>query len=442
MTTSICQWLYYQENQYPMAVIMDDADNLLQVLTPDNLKGAIAIGVIKGKIASGYFVELPKILKQKIISPKTNTLVGFLPRNHKDTKFDYAIGEYVLVEVRSDKNWGKGIKLRQNIILENPYWLVQYQPLMNKLQKNFLEENFKPQQALRRLMHPIKELESLVLKKSKEDLYIRLTTIKTAWQDFSDSVKKSVRWLAAPISIWEQLLLNHDGGKIIVADTVMKTELLVIATRWGMNINGDFAQQIEIGKIQRNKIAHAIASRKPDGIVDLFQVYGVYTAFKQLLSREHALLGEMTAQPFQNQSKFSGGNSGLRILVDETEIAVMVDVDTAGLSYSVTQQQKISVMNLAVLKKTFQLAKARDWSGLILIDLLKPKNPMTQYNLLPEAKKLFKAIGLKGDILGFGPAGLLEITLQRQTSPLIERLQQLATIGLLPLDFSNKNSKI
>ena len=119
--------------------------------------------------------------------------------------------------------------------------------------------------------------------------------------------------------------------------------------------------------------------------------------------------------------------NGSRLIFDETEALVAIDIDSGGISGGSDGARRANMAAMGDIAKQLIL---RNLAGLIVIDPISMSNRGHRKQVVDALRQAIRFDDRAVDVLGMGPAGLIEMTRQRSGLSLGAQLlkqQQLAT---------------
>ncbi len=132
---------------------------------------------------------------------------------------------------------------------------------------------------------------------------------------------------------------------------------------------------------------------------------------------------------------------GGQVFVDETEAAVVIDLDTAReITSKGGGENGILQFNLNTSEEVMRLIGAMNLAGIILVDFLRLKNPHNRRLLTDRLKVLSKRLNVPCDILGYSRSGFVEI-LRRRTSDSLRKSHNQLYSALISLSMVAKKYK-
>ncbi len=105
-----------------------------------------------------------------------------------------------------------------------------------------------------------------------------------------------------------------------------------------------------------------------------------------------------------------------------TAVGTIIDIDSHRAFGLIKNDNDVIYYNQKICPALAQIIALKSLSGLVMIDFLKPKNRTLMKNILPNLKAQLKNHFVRGQVLGFGPAGLCECTFDWGVAPINERI--------------------
>lgn len=115
---------------------------------------------------------------------------------------------------------------------------------------------------------------------------------------------------------------------------------------------------------------------------------------------------------------------GAYLVIEETEAATVIDVNTGKFVGKSNQQQTIWKTNQMAIKAIAREVRVRNIAGIILIDLIDMKAEANKLAILKLAREQFATDPMRTNVIGFTPLGILEITRKKEKVSLLESLTE------------------
>ncbi|MCR2820534.1 Rne/Rng family ribonuclease [Lederbergia panacisoli] len=116
-------------------------------------------------------------------------------------------------------------------------------------------------------------------------------------------------------------------------------------------------------------------------------------------------------------------NNGAYIVINETEAAVVIDVNTGKFTGKQAVSETVVQTNLAAAKEIARQLRLRDYSGMILIDFIDMEANADKRKVQQLLEELFKKDPKQTRAVGFTPLGIFEVTRKRTKQPLSKTIQ-------------------
>ncbi|MCJ8006975.1 Rne/Rng family ribonuclease [Lederbergia wuyishanensis] len=116
-------------------------------------------------------------------------------------------------------------------------------------------------------------------------------------------------------------------------------------------------------------------------------------------------------------------NNGAYIVINETEAAIVIDVNTGKFTGKQAVTETVVQTNMAAAKEIARQVRLRDYSGMILIDFIDMKTIEDKRKVQKLLEELFKKDPKQTRIIGFTPLGVFEVTRKRTRQSLSKTLQ-------------------
>ncbi|MBS4217014.1 Rne/Rng family ribonuclease [Bacillus sp. FJAT-49711] len=106
-------------------------------------------------------------------------------------------------------------------------------------------------------------------------------------------------------------------------------------------------------------------------------------------------------------------NNGAYIVINETEAAIVIDVNTGKFTGKQAVSETVVQTNLAAAKEIARQLRLRDYSGMILIDFIDMESNADKRKVKQLLEELFKKDPKHTRAVGFTPLGIFEVTRKR-----------------------------
>ncbi|WP_296113007.1 ribonuclease E/G [uncultured Anaerococcus sp.] len=111
----------------------------------------------------------------------------------------------------------------------------------------------------------------------------------------------------------------------------------------------------------------------------------------------------------------------MSIIIDELETMTVVDVNTAAKKSKQRKKDFLLNINLEIIDFIVYNLKLRNIGGMVIIDFLRSGG---EDKIRQELKKAIDKYDLEGEIFGFTPMGLFEMTIKRRGDSLRANLEK------------------
>ena len=227
---------------------------------------------------------------------------------------------------------------------------------------------------------------------SKEELKKNLEDLKTQWKDiqngYQSQKKPSLIWSDIPFSA--QILRNTLDENV---------EQVLIDNEKTFSYLQEFVAQ-EMPK-EKNKVSLYKKNK-----VSLFDKYNLESQLKCLLRKRVKL------------------KSGGCIIIEETEAAVIIDVNTGKFIGKNTPEKNILKINLEAAKEVAIQIRLRNCGGIILIDFIDMEEEDSRQKVMQQLEKELAKDRAPIRILPMSEIGIVQITRKRDRASLLDQVCQ------------------
>lgn len=115
--------------------------------------------------------------------------------------------------------------------------------------------------------------------------------------------------------------------------------------------------------------------------------------------------------------------NGSYIVMEETEAAVVIDVNTGKFTGKQEKADTVVKTNIAAAEEIGRQLRLRDYAGMILIDFIDMKSPEDKKRVRQSLEEALKKDSKQIKFIGFTPLGIFELTRKRTRQPLSGILQ-------------------
>lgn len=143
-----------------------------------------------------------------------------------------------------------------------------------------------------------------------------------------------------------------------------------------------------------------------DALLPLYKLYSIETRLQELLSKKVWL------------------GSGAYLVIEQTEALYAIDVNTGKYEQGKAQEETYLKINLEAAEEIAHQLRARNLSGMILVDFINMKETEHQELLLRTMKELLRHDPITAHVVDITGLGLVEITRQKQLPSLAEQMKK------------------
>lgn len=143
-----------------------------------------------------------------------------------------------------------------------------------------------------------------------------------------------------------------------------------------------------------------------DRLLPLHKLYAVEARLKELLDRKVWL------------------KSGGYLVIEPTEALISIDVNSGKYERGRDQKETVFKINLEAAEMIALHLRARNLSGMILIDFINMKDKAQEQNLIEYMRKLLQKDSIHADVVDMTGLGLMEITRKKVRPSLREQLDK------------------
>ncbi|MRH42982.1 Rne/Rng family ribonuclease [Aquibacillus halophilus] len=111
-------------------------------------------------------------------------------------------------------------------------------------------------------------------------------------------------------------------------------------------------------------------------------------------------------------------NTGVELIIEQTEAMTVIDVNTAGFTGKTSKSQTIVQANIDAAIEVAKQIRFRNLSGIIIIDFIDMNNNSSEEKVVQAFKKELAKDSVRTEIYGFTKLGLLEMTRKRESQTL------------------------
>ncbi len=365
------------------AALMDEDGRLVQFFVERTHRQSLVGGVYSGRVAAVDKVSGGAFVDIGLDKP------AYLPRAKNVTE-----GQKFVAQVVRDGWSGKGAVLTRTPVLQGRYLSFQAQGKGVQVERGFgkgrgvtevakvLGEQITGRVTIR---HP-------ALKITQDTILSELAALRESWVAVASAAvtSKSATCLLPAPSLLMRILRDHTPTEEIYVD---EREIFITMKKMISDSYPDL----------RGKLVFY------DSDLPLFEESGVEDKLGSALERTVTL------------------ENGSRLIFDETEALVAIDIDSGGISGGSDGARRANMAAMGDIAKQLIL---RNLAGLIVIDPISMSNRGHRKQVVDALRQAIRFDDRAVDVLGMGPAGLIEMTRQRSGLSLGAQLlkqQQLAT---------------
>ncbi|MCM1154534.1 MAG: ribonuclease E/G [Roseburia sp.] len=155
-----------------------------------------------------------------------------------------------------------------------------------------------------------------------------------------------------------------------------------------------------------NKTAAMVRFYEDDRL-PLYKLYSIETRIRELLAKKVWL------------------KSGAYLVIEQTEALVAIDVNTGKYESRKNPEETYLKINLEAAEAIAEALRARNLSGMILIDFINMKKQEHVRQLMEYMKTLLKKDAVPAYVVDITGLGLMEITRQKKNKPFAEQMRSL-----------------
>lgn len=144
-----------------------------------------------------------------------------------------------------------------------------------------------------------------------------------------------------------------------------------------------------------------------DSLLPLYKLYSVETRIKELLNQKVWL------------------KSGGYLVIEQTEALVAIDVNTGKYEAGKKQEETYLKINLEAAEAIAWSLRARNLSGMILVDFINMKKKEHMEQLIQTMKKYLRKDPVPTYVVDITGLGLMEITRKKQSKSFAEQMQKM-----------------
>ncbi|MCM1089046.1 MAG: ribonuclease E/G [Muribaculaceae bacterium] len=163
----------------------------------------------------------------------------------------------------------------------------------------------------------------------------------------------------------------------------------------------DLYEQLTSGQLSPVPIRYYEDSRLP-----LYKLYSIETRIQELLGKKVWL------------------KSGAYLIIEQTEALIAIDVNTGKYESHKNQEETYFKINLEAAEAIAISLRARNLSGMILVDFINMKTPEHTARLTEYMKSLLKKDSVSAYVVDITGLGLMEITRQKKNKSFAEQMRQ------------------
>lgn len=143
-----------------------------------------------------------------------------------------------------------------------------------------------------------------------------------------------------------------------------------------------------------------------DSRLPLYKLYSIETRIQELLGKKVWL------------------KSGAYLIIEQTEALIAIDVNTGKYESHKNQEETYFKINLEAAEAIAVSLRARNLSGMILVDFINMKMPEHTARLTEYMKSLLKKDSVSAYVVDITGLGLMEITRQKKNKSFAEQMRQ------------------
>lgn len=141
-----------------------------------------------------------------------------------------------------------------------------------------------------------------------------------------------------------------------------------------------------------------------DDMLPLHKLYSVETRIKELIGKKVWL------------------KSGAYLVIEQTEALISIDVNSGKCEHGKTQEETFLKINLEAAEAIARELRARNLSGIILVDFINLRKKDNEKLLIKEMKRLLSLDSVPARVVDMTGLGLMEITRKKINPPVAEQL--------------------
>ncbi|MBD5493019.1 MAG: ribonuclease E/G [Lachnospiraceae bacterium] len=142
-----------------------------------------------------------------------------------------------------------------------------------------------------------------------------------------------------------------------------------------------------------------------DGMLPLYKLYSIETRIKELLNKKIYL------------------NSGAYLVIEQTEALTAIDVNTGKYETKKNQEETYLKINLEAAQAIAIALRARNLSGMILVDFINMKKKEHTEQLIEYMRSLLKKDPIPAQVVDITGLGLMEITRKKKSKSFAEQMK-------------------
>ncbi|MDE6751070.1 MAG: ribonuclease E/G [Lachnospiraceae bacterium] len=142
-----------------------------------------------------------------------------------------------------------------------------------------------------------------------------------------------------------------------------------------------------------------------DDMLPLYKLYSIETRIKELLNKKVYL------------------NSGAYLVIEQTEALTAIDVNTGKYETKKNQEETYLKINLEAAQAIAIALRARNLSGMILVDFINMKKKEHTEQLIEYMRSLLKKDSIPAQVVDITGLGLMEITRKKKSKSFAEQMK-------------------